>query len=491
MHANEVVRAIRRRALPIKLLPFHAEFLREAWQPDIDIAALSIPRGGGKSWLAAQLAAEAIDPAGVLYQERVETVLVSGSLEQSRIVLAFVKEALNASDEFRWLDSTHRLSVTHKATGTRLRIISSSGKRAMGLSQFGLIIADEPGSWEVREGQLMFSALSGALGKRPGQKLVLIGTRKPAPDGTWWPDLLDAGSGHGIHVTERSAPPEEPWDAWPTIRRVNPVLNVNPSLRRRVLRERDNARRNPTLRADFEAYKLNRPVDTFTEPLVKLAEWRLTEARELPARGRRCIVGLDLGATRSWSAAWCLWPNGRSEAFAVVAGIPDLAERERADAMPDGLYSRLVADGVLLVDEGLHQMRPQVLVDHLVACGITPSLIVCDRFHLPSLRDAVAGRWPITVRQTRWSEATEDIAAFRRLVTDGPLSVAAPCRRLVKMALTQAEAKSDDQGSVRLVKRRGNRSRDDVAVAGVLAAGEWARRAARPKRRQPRHALVG
>ena len=77
--------------------------------------------------------------------------MVSASLEQSRIILGFVREALDdVFDDYRWLDSGQRLAVTHKASGTKLRVLSSSGKRAMGLSQFSTIFADEPGSWEAR-----------------------------------------------------------------------------------------------------------------------------------------------------------------------------------------------------------------------------------------------------------------------------------------------------------------------------------------------------
>ena len=103
--------------------------------------------------------------------------MVSASLEQSRIVLGFVREALDdVFDDYRWLDSGQRLGVTHKATGTKLRVLSSSGKRAMGLSQFHTIYADEPGGYEVRGGALMFDALRQSLGKRSGQRLVMIGT---------------------------------------------------------------------------------------------------------------------------------------------------------------------------------------------------------------------------------------------------------------------------------------------------------------------------
>ena len=131
---------------------------------------------------------------------------------------------------------------------------------------------------------------------------------------------------------------------------------------------------------------------------------------------------MDLGSERSWSGAWCLWPNGRNEVYAVCSGIPDLSERERQDAMPIRLYRRRAADGALIVDEGLRVSRPETLIEHLLSVGVRPETMYCDRFLLGTLQDAVAGRWPVVDRVVTWSEATVDITAFRRLVADGALA---------------------------------------------------------------------
>ena len=290
-----------------------------------------------------------------------------------------------------------------------------------------------------------------------------------------------------MHVEVMSAPREDPWDTYGTALKVNPLLRVSPSLRRTVLRERDEARKNPTRRPAYEAYRLNREVAVYADPLCTVEDWERVLAREVPEREGRPIVGLDLGSERSWSAAWAIWPNGRSECYAVCPGIPGLAERERADAMPRGLYRRLHADGVLLVDEGLRVSRPATLVDHLLSVGIRPRGMLCDRFLLGTLQDVIRGRWPVVPRVTRWSEATEDISGFRKLVGDGPLSVEPKCRRLATLSLSQASVTSDDQGSVRLQKRRHGRSRDDVAVAGCLAAGALVRELGRTARRTWRY----
>ena len=491
MHAlgDRVVAALRER---VTVLPFHAEWIRRTFAPGVEISALSVPRGSAKTWIAGQLGALALTPGSPLWRPGIETLAVSASLEQSRVLLSFVRDALaDEYDRYRWLDSGQRLAVTHKATGTKLRVLSSNAKRAMGLSQFGLIMADEPGAWEVRGGELMYHALRQSLGKLPEQRLVLIGTRAPADDGTWWPALLDAGSGPGTHITALSAPDGEPWDAFATVRAVNPLLNVNASLRRTVLRERDEARRNPTLRRAYEAYRLNRQVGVHEDILVEVETWRRVERRKVPPRLGRPIVGIDLGASRSWSAAWCLWPNGRGECYALCPGVPDLDQRERDDAVPAGLYRRLYADGVLLVDEGRRMSRPEVLIDRLTAIGIRPAAMYADRFLEGALADVVRGRWPVVFRQTRWSQATTDIAAFRRLAGDGPLSVAPECRALARVAMGAASVLSDEQGSARIRKRKHGRSRDDVAIAAVLAAGAHVRAGNRPARRWRSGGLAG
>ena len=314
----EVVKALRR---DTTVLPFHAAWIKATFAPDVQISALSCPRGSAKTWIAGRLAAMCITPGSPLFQKGIECLSVSASLEQSRILLGFVREALGDREgDYRWLDSSQRLTVTHKETRTRLRILSSSGKRAMGLAQFSTIFADEPGSWEVRGGALMWDALRQSLGKLPGQRLILIGTRAPAELGSWWPALIDGGSGRGTHVTELSAPVEAPWDEWKTIRAVNPLVGVNPALRKTILRERDDARRDEAQRPSFKAFRLNQSIEVYKSALIEAEKWRRVEARVVPDREGRAIVGIDLGAERSWSAAWCLWPNGRSECYGLAPG---------------------------------------------------------------------------------------------------------------------------------------------------------------------------
>ena len=475
----------------MRLLPFQRAWLRETWRPETEISVLSCPRGAGKTTLAGLVASDLMRPDSPRFDPTVETLGAAASLNQARHLVGALRDHLREiEDEYSWVDSAQTLRVRHKPSGKVFRVLSSSGKRAMGLRAFDVVILDEPGSLDERGGTLLWRALSESLGKRAGQRLLAIGTRAPADPDNWWPRLIGRGSGPGIHVTELRAPDEAPWDDWNTIRRANPLLNRSASLRRTVLRERDAARKDPALRRSFEAFRLNRTIDVSASPLLPAADWRRTEARPCPPREGRPVVGVDAGGARAWSAAVALWPNGRVEAFALCGGVPDLRERERQDAQRRGLYGILASSGRLIVDDGLRVPRLSRLFAHLEERGIVPGAIVCDRFRHGEIGDATRGRWPVILRTTRWSESTEDVGALRRLAADGPLAVDEDSRPLLRVALAEAEAEADSSGNVRPRKRRGDRSRDDVAIALTLAAGVLHRKLRRGPPSRPRRMVT-
>ena len=470
---------------PDRLLGFHERWLRGTFAPGIDTSALSVPRGNAKSATCGRLVALCMTPGSCLWRPGLETVVVAGSLAQARRTWGFARQVLG-EDLYSWRDSDQRIGVTHKATGQVAYVISSNAKKALGLSQFGLIIGDEPGSWEAREGEFMYDALRESIGKLPDQRVLLVGTRAPAEPGSWWLSLLDGGSRPdlGVHVSALSASPEEAWDAWQTIRRVNPVVNAHQPLRQTKLRRRDEARGDPQKIRKFQAWHLNMSVETVDEMLVEGVDWLAVEGRHVPPREGRPFVGLDMGGERAWTAAWCVWRNGRSECYAVMPGEPGVEEREKKDAQPRGTYARLLQDRSLIIEPRLEYSEPATLLRWLDDLGIRPVRATCDRFLLKRLRGAVAGRFPLEPRTDQWSTSTEAITSFRRLVADGPLSIAPECRGLARVALGEAVVIGDRKGNLTLAKRRHDRSRDDVAVCGTFAAAILCDHLDRPRRKQ-------
>ena len=435
--------------------------------------------------LLGRLAALAVSPGSPIYHAGDEVIAVAASIEQGKLLARAATDAL-PDEHLRWTGlygSAHRVTGVHVASGTSIRVISGSGKRALGMGvRNRLQLGDEPGSWERRSGALLYEALRGGLGKVDGGRVLLIGTLSPAHIGDWWPLMLGDGSGPGVHVTVLEAPEDEPWDSYLTIARANPVVRVSASLRRTVLRERDEARLHPWRQPAFEAWRLNRLRQPQQEMLLAVPDWKRVVARPCPAREGKPIIGFDLGASRSWTGVVAMWESGRVEAFGCVAGVPSLADREKQDGVPRGSYEALRDAGALIVDEGKRVTTPATAVEEVGRRGWEPSIIVCDFFKLPDLRDATKLR--ISPRRQRWSEASEDIGALRRLALDGDLAVDHDSVHALSVSLGSTGVERDTSANLRLARdSSGHRRRDDLAAALVLAAGEHQRRSRRPKRR--------
>ncbi len=457
-------------------MPFQTRFLRRALAPGVDTAALSLPRGNGKSTLVAHLAQRFLTPGDPLHVAGAESHIIAASIGQARrTVFKQLRGMIGDDSEYRVAESVNNCHVDHKATKTRLSILAAKGKTAQGLVDVPFVFADEPGAWEVVGGQLVWDALETALGKPDSaMRIMLIGTLAPLGiPGHWWHSLISDGPGGNRHVAALYGNPDK-WDSWPELRRCNPLMSRFPKSRAVLMRERDKARADTRLKARFLSYRLNVPTADESATLLTVEDWQQATARKVPPREGPFLAGIDLGAGRAWSAAVALWQSGRMEALAVAPGIPDIAAQERRDRVPAGTYARLVANGTLTVAEGLRVPPPRLLIERIGDTWGSPASIICDRFRVSELKDCC--KHPVTERVTRWSEAAADVRALRKMAKDGPLSCPPECRDLVTASLAVATVKNDDQGNCRIEKRgTNNTARDDVAQALALAAGAWDR----------------
>ena len=463
------------------LEPFQTRFLKAATAPGIHLAALSLPRGNGKSRLAAHLIERILTPTDPLFVAGSESVLCAASIEQARIVFRFARTELEATGAYRFVDSVTRCGITHVPTGTRLRIIGSNGRTAMGLVGCPWAICDEPGSWEVTGGQLLFDAIETAKGK-PGSPLrsLYIGTIAPSMSG-WWHDIATGRTGNGRAVMCLQGNREK-WDDWREVRRCNPLAKVSKEFRKQLRSELKAAQADSRLKARFLSYRLNLPSADESTMLLSVDDFERMAARPVAERTRKPIVGLDLGGGRSWSAAAAIWQSGRIEVLACAPGIPSVEAQETRDQVPRGTYGRLIETGRLRLAHGLRVQPPGALVEAINEEWGSPELIVCDRFRLGELQDCV-NKTPVIPRVSRWSEAAFDIRALRQLAVDGPLSAEVESRPLLAASLAVAMVRNDDAGNVRLSKKGSNNTaRDDVAAALILAAGVYQRARSQPKR---------
>ena len=458
----------------MELRPFQKRFVKNALAPGVDVSALSIPRGNGKSFLAAYLLERGLTPGDSLHVAGAEYILCAASLEQARLCFRFVRAALEPRGGYSFVDASNRISIRHKATNTVLRVMSSNAKGAFGIVGCPLIVGDEPGAWEVLAGEMMNDAIITALGKpNSPMRAVFIGTLAPSMRG-WWTDLVKAGSTSSTYIQSLRANPEK-WASWREIKRVNPLTSISPKFRQRLKLEREEARGDSRLKARFLSYRLNVPSGDESTMLLTVDDWQRVVERDTPPRKGRPVVGVDLGAGRAWSAAVAIYRNGRTECLALAPGIPTIAEQEKRDRVKRGSYESLVSAGLLHISDGLRVQPPAMLAALITETWGKPVGVVADRFRIADLEDA--GLSGLSPRMTRWSESSEDIRSLRKMAKDGPLAVDPGSAPLLEESLAVAMVKNDDAGNVRLQKRGSNNtSRDDVAAALTLGAGAHRRR---------------
>ena len=265
-------------------------------------------RGNGKTTLLAGVAAAFID--GPLRQPRGDVVIAASSFGQARIsfehVRAFIGDRLAIRNQWRVWDTTQQAAIEHRPSGARVRCIGCDPKRAHGLAP-ALVLADEPAQWEASKSERMVSALRTAMGKIPGSRLVALGTR-PADSEHWFAKLLETADYAQCHAAEQDDPPFQRR----TWAKANPSLKYLPSLEKRIRKEADEARRDASKLAEFQALRLNQGTpDTLQATLLDASTWRRIEAPENERRGRWAL-GLDLGTSAAMSAAAAYWPDTKA-----------------------------------------------------------------------------------------------------------------------------------------------------------------------------------
>ena len=130
--------------------------------------------------------------------------------------------------------------------------------------------------------------------------------------------------------------------------------------------------------------------------------------------------------------------------------------------------------GGLAVDEGQHVPSIEKLLSRV--WNWNPTAIICDNYRAPELHEFVQGRVRIIERARSGGEATGNIQALRSLLLDSGAGICESSRALLGAAWAQTNLVISNEGLVKVTKLDQRRSRDDSAMALLLAAGERARR---------------
>ena len=170
---------------PLKLAPFQRTFVKGALADGVNVAALSIGRGNGKTGLSAGLALGALLGEWD-HQPRREILIAARTADQGRIAWQFacgfarsLPDDVQRQLTFR---RSPRLEIEFDGDGGGhlLKVIAADGKSALG-SAPTLVLMDERGHWMADQGDSLEHALLSGLGKRGGRALIISTS---APDDT-------------------------------------------------------------------------------------------------------------------------------------------------------------------------------------------------------------------------------------------------------------------------------------------------------------------
>ena len=474
------------------VLPWEQRFVRGAFKPTVETAALSIGRGNGKTAFVSGVACAALD--GPLAVSRGEVVIVASSFDQARIdgehVLAFMGDKLEDKSRWRVWDTAQQFRVENRETGARVRCIGSDPRRAHGLAPV-LILADEPAQWPVGTGQQMVAALRTAAGKQPFCRFIALGTRPDDPD-HWFQKMLDGGSDYSQTHAARSNDPPFQRRTW---KRANPSLDFMPDLERAIRKEAQEAKTDPSMLATFRALRLNLGVsDTLESVLLEPSTWRRIESDDA-ARSGPYVLGVDLGTSAAMSATAAYWPDtGRLESFACFPEIPSLAERGLADGV-GALYQRMAERSELVTRGRRVSDLPALLLEVRDRWG-APAVVVCDRWRAEELAQTLETigfpRARLERRGQGYRDGAQDVRGFRSACLSDKVSPVPSL--LLRSALASARTVSDTAGNAKLaVRNQGGRNsarRDDAIAASILAVATGYRLSRRPQRKRLAYAVV-
>ena len=332
----------------------------------------------------------------------------------------------------------------------------------------------------------MLAAIRTGLGKVPGSRLIALGTR-PVSDAHWFAGMLAGGAAFSqTHAAEDG----DDVFSMATIHKANPSLKHLPSLRKRLMLEREEAKRDPVMLASWKSLRLNMGTsDTQEALLLDAGVWEAAEG-DAPAEGSTAW-GIDLGTTAAQSAISCYFTStGRLDAVACFPTEPSLAERGLRDGCGDSYIRSYERNELMLAGEFVSDVK--ALLRECLARWGAPDVVVSDRWREGELREALqAAGIPLArldLRGQGYKDGGEDVRAFRKAVLDGKVT---PVKSLLmRSAMAEARCISDPAGNAKLSKKtkggRRLRARDDAAASSILAVSAGSRRPQRAASRRLR-----
>ena len=436
---------------------------------------LSIARKNGKTGTLALLVLSRIDPASPLCVDGFRAVCIGANARISSITADAIMDIARASGIALNRKAGNRPCIESPCGSRRLDLLTA-GRTATHGEAADWVVVDEAGLLNSRhDGELWASCMS-SVSASPIGRAVFLGTRLK---GDLFEGLLDQARREvaGVKALEFGCEADCDISDPAQWERANPGMSVTKACAY-MERAAAAALDDPSQASAFLSHDLNAPVADDAETVVSLSDFRAVEvpAEDLPPREGRCWVGIDLGGSRSMTAAAVIWASGRLEHLCMFPARPALAERGRLDGVGN-LYERmhrrreLAVSGGKLTDPAVFFQALAALVNDYEVAGVGG-----DRFRQSEIAAAVSGT-PFEAAPWFWrgtgasakADGSFDIRALQSMIYTGQISIAAGSL-IWPFSIASSRLRFDSGGNPALDRSRA-RARQDLIAASAIACG--------------------
>ncbi len=453
---------------PFRLAPWQTAFLQDALTHRESL--LCVSRKNAKSALVAVLMLAHL--AGPLRRAGWRAGVLSASREKAGELLKQI-EAIAVASNLAGL--TVRRSpwpgrVFDNETGAIVEI-EGAGYASGHAAGYDFAVVDELGLLQERHRPMVAGMRSAGAAKNGRFLSLSIHGSGPFID-----EILQRAGAPGLAIHHYHGDPDLALDDPANWKKANPGLSTGIVTVETLQDESARVLDTPSDQAYFRAHHLNLPGEPAGELIASLESWRHCETDDLPDRAGPCYLGIDLGATRSFTSAAAYWPeSGRLDTWSACGTDPALPVRSRSDGV-GSLYERahvagdlwLLAGRITPVGAFLGRLRPALAGESIKAIG-------CDRFRHAELLACLADhglRWRPVWRGTgvrATEDAVNDIRRFQRAVEGRRLRVKP--NLLLLHAMGESHIVRDATGRAIAIRKARQRSRIDSLQAAVIAVG--------------------
>ena len=458
-------------------LEWHEYVVQSMLDATIDITALSMARGGGKSTFLSLVGILFVHPDGIFHKSNSLCLLVSQTQRNAQQSLRTMYRFLESEDGFKEKEWKHRESVNaawieHVETKSRIEVITSKKPESLH-GQVGLVLAilDEPAQWQKSTARESYEVLESSLGKEDDAQLLICGT-KPDDKQHWFNEVLEnKRKNKSLRSLSYSAPSDAPIN-WNSVLLANPGIEQNTPLKKLVKRKLDALETDVSGRSAFRALRLNSGTGRITDTVFCTAEqWKARESNDTERRGAM-FWGVDLSTNQALSCIACYWlETGRLEVVAACSEIPDIKERAKICHLDRVVFDRMIEEG------DLHIAGNQICdIGELVQIALNryedrPIAISIDTWRRKEFTQELAGidtlvGVSIIARSMRSKEGVEDFRAFKRSFLEG--NIAPVPSTLQRLGLSHANVLSD-QAHNQWIGKINKASLNDSLCASMLA----------------------